>query len=315
MALIAGRREITAEFPPATSTVHERRPGDIGEERGGAGRIRFFEAPRRRAPGRTDCRAVRARYGRSCRAGASRWRQAGAGQFRARISADRSPRTPVETVTMAARAEMRPLAVSISTPQAPTPIDPRCRIRQLHRQGLRRALRSRRQSPAGKRHRCRVRPSGRSPRPTPRQGPWRKPNGPSTNSTVRCQSPRSLRQRLRGRQIEPAMAGIDDGAVRPYQRGQIILHLALAGIAPADPHPLPGRRRINVEARRRGERCHRIDFRNMDPMGAAIVRHPESRRVGKAAPADPRRRFNDRRAAPGCRRSGAPPRCRRRLPR
>ena len=57
-----------------------------------------------------------------------------------------------------------------------------------------------------------------------------------------------VRQRLRASDIALAR-GVGDGAVGAYLYGQEILKLAFAGIAPADPHLLARRRRINFDAR------------------------------------------------------------------
>ena len=80
--------------------------------------------------------------------------------------------------------------------------------------------------------------------------------------------------------------GVGDRGVGAHQPREKVLHLALARITPADAHALPGRRRIDLEPAPGRELRHRIDVGGVDPVGAAIVRHPEGPGVGDAAPAD-----------------------------
>ena len=101
-------------------------------------------------------------------------------------------------------------------------------------------------------------------------------------------------------------------AVGAHQRGEIILQLALAGVAAADPHALAGRRRIDVEAGARRELGHRIDVGRVNPVCAAIERQAEA--GGSVTQRPPIRlgRLDQREAAARRRRACARRQCRRR---
>ena len=257
--------------------------------------------PDRRCAAAADCPSARARRGRSCRARASRcassWRFGSSGVNLILSAAS----TPVDTVTIAARALMRPRAVSISTKLR---VD--CMLRDRRRAA----------APAGR----------RASFATSAPSPWRQnastsrsseraksiaeissrflpqPNGPSTNSTDGAPVAEILRQRLRAGDVALAARRILDRAVRAHDRGEIVLHLAFARVAPADAQLLPRRRRIDVEpGAARRELRHRIDVRHVQPVRAAIVRHAEGAGVGDAAPADAVARL-DQREAPARRR-------------
>ena len=125
------------------------------------------------------------------------------------------------------------------------------------------------------------------------------PNGPSTNSIVGRQSPRSLGSACAQ---ETSLLPRPHRAMARLARtsaGEEFLHLAFARIAAADAHALAGRRRIDVEARSGRELRHRIDVRHVEPMGAAIERHAEGLRVGDAAAADVIGRLDHHEAALG----------------
>src|SRR5205814_3957075 len=103
------------------------------------------------------------------------------------------------------------------------------------------------------------------------------------------------------RDVALAARGLVDSAVDPDDGGEKILKLAFARVAPPDAQLLSGRRRIDLEPGAGRKLRDRIDVGHMQPMGAAIVRHPEGARVGEAAPADPIARLDQREAPPGCR--------------
>src|SRR5262249_55764512 len=79
-----------------------------------------------------------------------------------------------------------------------------------------------------------------------------------------------------------------------HEHGEIVLHLAFAREAPPDAHALAWRRRIDIEPGLGHELCDRIDVRHVDPVGAAIIRHPECLGVGDASTAHFRGRLDDR---------------------
>ncbi len=100
-----------------------------------------------------------------------------------------------------------------------------------------------------------------------------------------------LRQRRSAGDVGAAATGLDDGAVRPHHRGEVVLHLDFAGVAAADAELLGRRCRIDVEPGARDERRDRVELGRMDPVRPAVIGHAERRRVGEAAAADAVGRF------------------------
>ena len=100
-----------------------------------------------------------------------------------------------------------------------------------------------------------------------------------------------VRQRLPAGDVALARS-LGDRAVGAHAHGQEILQLAFARVAPADAHLLACRRRIDVKPPARRSLGHRIEVGRMDPVGAAIIGHAESARIGDAAAADVVGRFD-----------------------
>ena len=86
--------------------------------------------------------------------------------------------------------------------------------------------------------------------------------------------------------VAPAARRVRDRAIGPHRGGQIILKLAFARVAPADPDTLRGRRRIDVKAGAGGEPGQRIAVRVVNQMRAAVERHAKAFGVRDAAPAN-----------------------------
>jgi hypothetical protein len=93
------------------------------------------------------------------------------------------------------------------------------------------------------------------------------------------------RHRLLGRNVKLARSVVDR-ARGAHLGGEKILELAFAGKAAADPHLLALRRRIDVDAARRGGSGQRIEVGQVNPVRAAIEWHAEALGVGDAAAAD-----------------------------
>src|SRR5262249_47766093 len=87
---------------------------------------------------------------------------------------------------------------------------------------------------------------------------------------------------------------LENRGIGAHEHGEIVLHLAFAREAPPDAHALAWRRRIDIEPGLGHELCDRIDVRHVDPVGAAIIRHPECLGVGDASTAHFRGRLDDR---------------------
>ena len=105
---------------------------------------------------------------------------------------------------------------------------------------------------------------------------WRCRTGRARIRRVDRQSPRSFGSALGAVDVGPAARGFGDRAIGAHERGEIILELAFARVAPADAHALAGRRRIDVEPGARRELGQRIDVGHVDPVRAAIERHAEA---------------------------------------
>ena len=308
---LAGGGKFAAEF--AADLDHAQRgAADIGHRRR-CGRSWPSRTPFRRARDRADCRQFEGDVIVAAERQLWRWHRAGGAAAPGTNFSLSAISTPVDTVTMTARASTRPSAVYISIGLRPA--------HSIRVTGFDTwtgspspSLAIRAPKPWRQNHRCRAPRSGQN-RPRNVGQILGAPNGPSTYSIVCCQSPRSfgsaLAQAVSTRPIRPASAM---ARLARTMVGEEILHLAFTGMAPADPHPLPWRCRIDLEPNFGGERRYRIEVRHMNPMGAAVERHPEGRGIGEAAPADPVRSLDDADLA-RVPEIGGPPQCRRRRPR
>ena len=107
-----------------------------------------------------------------------------------------------------------------------------------------------------------------------------------------------VRQRLRARHVRLAR-GVGNGAIGARLRSQEILKLAFARIAPADPHFLARRRRIDFNAAAQLQPGYRIEIGHVDPVGAAVIRHAEGACLCNAAAADMVGGFEQHESSPG----------------
>ena len=99
------------------------------------------------------------------------------------------------------------------------------------------------------------------------------------------------------RNVGLAARGILDRAVRAHDRGEIILHLAFARVAPRDAQLLPRRRRIDVEPGARGASFATGLMSGMCSQCAPrSYGTPKVRGLGDAAPADAVARLEQREA-------------------
>ncbi len=199
--------------------------------------------------------------------------------------------TLVDTVTMTARAEMRPLAETMSTPPVRGDVSicvtgaeslDRQTFRKLHQQRAEALPAESVDVALGRFREIHRRDLAQILAAAER---------PEKEFDRRLQVAKILRQRLQAGHVDLAARGILDRAVAAHERGQKILELALARIAAADAQPLPRRGRIDIEPGGERELRDRIDVRHVDPVRAEIDRHAEKARIGEAAPAGAARRL------------------------
>ena len=123
------------------------------------------------------------------------------------------------------------------------------------------------------------------------------PNGPSTNSMVGRQAPRSLGSAWAQERSSCAMRPRSRWWRAPFRPdsppSRLRAHSGARCARAARAAPDRDRARSGSELR------HRIEVRHVDPVGAAIKRNPEQRRVGDATSADRRARLDQGKAPAG----------------
>ena len=227
-------------------------PDDVGEQRRGARARRLARTPDRRAAGRADCPAARARCGRSCRAQSLRRGVELALRQRPAMNLILSPTQHVgrgrDDHGARDAAALRGLELDALASQC----DRASPASTAAPAGRRRASPAARRSPGGRTHRAfALAGARRDPCAEISSRSLPQPKGPSTNSTRRLPVAEIVRQRLRaGTSALPRAASRDGAAARAPCAARKSSSSPSRALRRPMRMLLPARRRIDLEAGR-----------------------------------------------------------------